>query len=149
LLEAVLIVLHQMIHDQNLNENEQADNKEYSTVSSVVVTEEETKNVIVSELSIDDDSRASTEAGVIRAMIRSLRTMGSKSIQLPGVGSLPAKAVSRKPPPFLRRANRQVPVHQVAKVSDRVSTGWDLWDSAQTARDNPRSRITAMAMGKY
>jgi hypothetical protein len=133
--------------DEKIDDNENISSQPFVSNSDDSVTTSES----------EDEGRASAEAGVIRAMIRSLRTIGRQSIKLPGVGSLPAKAVPRKPPQLLRasRVSRttlpkasQVPVQQVAKLSDRVSTGWGLWDSAQSARDYPRSRLTAMAMGK-
>lgn len=60
------------------------------------------------------DDRGSAEAGVVRGIARSV---GRQAVKLPSVGRLP-------------RAHHRFPVQKVAKISDRMSTGWGVWDSA-------------------
>ncbi|CAB9521575.1 expressed unknown protein [Seminavis robusta] len=77
-----------------------------------------------------DDTAAhagTTEAGIVRGVSRSVaqravaaRTAGRGLAQLPSVGSLPRSAARRT----------RVPVRQVAKLTDRMSTGLDVWESA-------------------
>ena len=60
------------------------------------------------------DDRGSAEAGVVRGLARSV---GRQAVKFPSVGRLP-------------RTHHRFPFQKVAKISDRMSTGWGIWDSA-------------------
>jgi hypothetical protein len=96
-----------------------------------------------------------TEAGIVRGVSRSVAQRGARSMaKLPAVGKLPRTTV--KPPRgavhvpkhvvarttpkgnAIRSATRRrVPVRRVAKVTDRMSTGLDLWESGTEAATEP------------
>lgn len=69
-------------------------------------------------------------AAVVRGISRSVRSSGRSIFKLPTIGSLPRHAVIRK----------RVPVRQVARLSDRFSTGIDLLKSA--VESSERRRVT-------
>lgn len=78
----------------------------------------------------DDDKQgdektsvAAAEAGITRGALRSL---GKSAIRLPAVGRLPVarRGVSVRP---------RLQVKQIARVSDRVSTGLDVLSTVQKA----------------
>lgn len=89
-----------------------------------------------------DASAGSTEAGIVRGVSRSV------AVSRAGVGRLPLspRAVPRNVP-----VPRRVPVKQVARLTDRMSTGWDVWDAAasqdsavQKRRQQLRSFATSL-----
>lgn len=68
----------------------------------------------------EDSNHAEAAGGVVRGAARSLgRTVLRPALKAP-VGSLPHRAVFRQ----------RLPLKQVAKVSDRLSTGYDWWSTA-------------------
>lgn len=69
-----------------------------------------------STTSSDKEDTSSEAAGVVRGLARSFKGM----MRFPGVGSLPRRAVLK----------RRLPVQRVASVSDRLSTGIDLFQTA-------------------
>jgi hypothetical protein len=82
---------------------------------------------------------ASAEAaGVVRGLSRSL---GRTVARIP-MGSVPRRALFRA---------KRLPVRQVAKISDRLSTGWDWWTSAveSTSNDDTRARTTTRRAGAF
>ena len=79
-----------------------------------------------------DDGPSSEAAGIVRGISRSIRGV----FRFPGIGRLPRQVVKQR-----------LPVRRVAKVSDRLSTGLDVWYSAVDAtaetRKSWRIRITS------
>jgi hypothetical protein len=84
------------------------------------------------------DDRGSAEAGVVRGLARSMQTIGRQAVKLPSVGRLPAP----------RSGVVRLPVKQVAKISDRISTGWSMWDSAQETGAWQASRLRQFAISE-
>ena len=84
------------------------------------------------------DDRGSKEAGVVRGLARSMQTIGRHSVKLPSMGRLPAP----------RPGGVRLPVKQVAKISDRISTGWSMWDSAQETGAWQTSRLRQFAISE-
>lgn len=91
--------------------------------------------------SVDENHahNASAEAaGIVRGFARSV---GRSVARLP-IGSLPRRAVFR----------RRLPVRQVAKLSDRIATGLDLFSSAVESTEGKQrmilSRVTSFATCK-
>ena len=90
----------------------------------------------------DNDKHAeagSAEAGIVRGVSRSVaqravaaRTAGRTIVKLPSVGRLP-RAAPRHVATTATKSARLVPVKRVARLTDRVSTGMDLWDSAASS----------------
>ena len=78
--------------------------------------------VVVDE---DEDPNASA-AGLIRGALRSI---GRSAARLPTVGRLP-----------IQRPN--LPVKQIAKLSDRLSLGFDIYDSASESKLGSRWRLS-------
>jgi hypothetical protein len=100
----------------------------------------------------EHDRRNKTEAGVARGAARSL---GTTAARLPAVGRLPLgrPAVTVPRPPVSVHHGmmpRRLPVKQVAKISDRVSQGIDLYDLAaeSSARESHLLRIRSFALSK-
>ena len=87
----------------------------------------------------DAEERASAEAGVVRGLARSIQTTGRQAARFPAVGRLPA--ASRLP--------SRIPVKQVAKISDRVSTGWDVWDTANETGAWKLSRLRPFVICEF
>jgi hypothetical protein len=83
-------------------------------------------------LSEEDDRRNKAEAGIARGAVRSMgRSVAKTAAKLPAVGRLPAV----RPVPVPRSGAvmpRRLPVKQVAKISDRMSQGLDLYDSVSS-----------------
>jgi hypothetical protein len=85
-----------------------------------------------------DDKRNTAEAGIARGAVRAMSKSATRATaQFPSIGSLPrpmpAKIVVPKAAPGVGVVMpRKLPVRQVAKVSDRVSQGLDLYDLATT-----------------
>ena len=91
--------------------------------------------------SSSDDTSASADlsgeaAGVVRGVSRSI-------VRGPLIGRLPATAP--KPPTVTGRGllRQRVPVRRVARVSDRVSTGWDWYTSASEVEDTSNGATKA------
>lgn len=81
------------------------------------MSSDETDSDTLSDASTSDKEDTSSEAaGIVRGVARSFKGM----IRFPGVGSLPRHAVLK----------RRLPVQRVANVSDRLSTGIDLFQTA-------------------
>lgn len=83
--------------------------------------------------STDEDHKndlSGEAAGVVRGVSRSV-------VRAPLIGRLPAASpkVVVKPPSSVTRGilRRNLPTRQVARVSDRVSKGWDFYASARDA----------------
>ena len=97
-----------------------------------------------------DTTTSSEAAGIIRGLGQSIKGM----IRLPGVGSLPRQhsilrkfrsmirfpGVGRLPHQHAIFSKRRLPVQRVASVSDRLSTGMDL---VQTALEQERAEMAA------
>jgi hypothetical protein len=96
----------------------------------------------------DADERGSAEAGAVRGLARSVQTMGRQAVKLPTLGRLPAQA-PRMPAPRPRSSGTRIPVKQVAKISDRISTGWDLWDTASETGAWKWSNIRPFVVCEY
>jgi hypothetical protein len=78
----------------------------------------------------DDDQHTHAEAagGVVRGAARSL----GRSVLKAPVGSLPHRAVFRQ----------RLPLRQVAKLSDRLSTGYDWWSTAvESTTDGKKNQV--------
>jgi hypothetical protein len=109
----------------------------------------------------EEEERNKAEAGIARGAARS---MGLSAARLPAVGRLPAvprPMVVRIPRPPAPRVvmpksaprvamPRRLPVKQVAKVSDRVSQGLDLYDLAaeSSAKESNLSKLRSFASSK-
>lgn len=105
----------------------------------------------------DDDARHKAEAGLVRGAARSLGRV-SRS---PMVGRLPAPRTvvprsvttvpSAAPRPTGAVMPRRLPVQRVAKVSDRVSQGLDLYDlaSASSAKESYISKVRSFASSTF
>lgn len=73
----------------------------------------------------DDQDRTSSEAaGIVRGISRSIRGARGSIFRFPAIGRLPRQAVVKQ---------RRLPVRQVAKLSDRISTGLDVLSTAVDA----------------
>ena len=85
----------------------------------------------------DDDGRGRTSseaAGVVRGLSRSIKGATGSLFRFPAIGRLPRQV-----------AKQRLPVRRVAKMSDRLSTGLDLFSSAvdaAEARKSWRIRLT-------
>lgn len=109
----------------------------------------------------DDGSRGgdagATEAGIVRGVSRSVaqravaaRSAGRSLAKLPSVGRLPRAPTPRALPKAavgaapLKAATKavKVPVKSVARLTDRVSTGLDLWEMASSSGDDMASSST-------
>ena len=89
-----------------------------------------------------EDHTSSESAGIVRGAARTATTLSRRGI----VGRLPKPAV--KPAvipknipkgPMPRVLPKKVPLKHVAKVSDRLSTGFDAYDAASSSNTNPAS----------
>lgn len=91
----------------------------------------------------ENAARASAaEAGITRGALRSL---GRSAVRLPAVGRLPI--TRRGGAPALRT---RLQVKQVARVSDRVSTGLDLLNTAQEANlSRKRARFQRLVTSEW
>jgi hypothetical protein len=84
----------------------------------------------------DDEDPNASSAGLIRGALRSI---GRSAARLPTVGRLPTQ-----------RPN--LPVKQIAKLSDRLSLGLDIYDSASESKLGSRwrlSRVIQFASSKF
>lgn len=103
-----------------------------------------------SESSNDSSQDTSSEAaGVVRGLARSIQGM----IRHPGVGSLPRRPVLKELKNMIRFPGvgslprqtavlkRRLPVQRVASVSDRLSTGIDLFQTAVEQQIEEASRL--------
>ena len=100
----------------------------------------------------DDNSAeaGSTEAGIVRGVSRSVaqravaaRTAGRSMAKLPSVGRLPRSAPRHvAATTTATKSARLVPVKRVARLTDRVSTGWDLWDTAAASSSGEETATT-------
>ena len=82
----------------------------------------------------------STEAGIVRGVSRSMaqravaaRSAGRSLAKLPSVGRLPRSA---------QRGRTMVPVKRVAKVTDRMSQGLDVWELASSSSKDSTTTAT-------
>ena len=80
----------------------------------------------------DANKGGAAEAGVVRGASRTIgqyiRAVSQSAARLPSVGRLPGKIPRRISMP------RKLPVKQVARISDRISQGYDVWDTAKESR---------------
>jgi hypothetical protein len=83
----------------------------------------------------EEDLRNKTEAGIARGAVRSLARSAAR---FPAVGRIPVArpVVLPRPVPMKMVMPRRLPVKQVAKISDRMSQGLDLYDSAAESSAN-------------
>ena len=85
-----------------------------------------------------EDHTSSESAGIVRGAARTATTLSRRGI----VGRLPKPAV--KPTviprgPMPRVLPKKMPLKHVAKVSDRLSTGFDAYDAVSSSNANPTS----------
>jgi hypothetical protein len=93
-------------------------------------------NVVDDNDNVDDEDLNASAAGLIRGALRSI---GRSAARLPTVGRLP-----------IQRPN--LPVKQIAKLSDRLSLGLDIYDSASESKLGSRwrlSRVIQFASSKF
>ena len=147
---------------------------------------------------VENNNRASAEAGAVRGVARSLqKSVGQRLVKFPAMGRLPAPKMPVPPPsasssslpsslssiskstggrirlpkniPKPRAGGggggatgsagrsmpssvtpKSIPVRQVAKISDRMSTGLDVLDTAQETGVSWRlTRFVSFAVGKF
>lgn len=108
----------------------------------------------------EEDRRNKAEAGIARGAARSLgrtagaaRSLGRTAVTLPTVGRLPMPrpaVVLPRPPPARLVMPRRLPVKHVAKISDRVSQGLDLYELAaeSSAKESRLLKIRSFASSK-
>jgi hypothetical protein len=85
---------------------------------------------------VEDEDPNASAAGLIRGALRSI---GRSAAKLPTVGRLP-----------IQRPN--LPIKQIAKLSDRLSLGLDIYDSASESKLGSRwrlSRVIQFASSKF
>ncbi|KAL3936319.1 MAG: hypothetical protein SGBAC_008334 [Bacillariaceae sp.] len=92
--------------DQNQNQNQDQDHARAMTDSELSQEEEDED---------DENDLGSEAAGVVRGFSRSL----GRNAARPMIGRLPRQVIRQR-----------LPVKQVARVSDRLSTGYDWWSTA-------------------
>ena len=107
----------------------------------------------------DRDDRGAVEAGVARGVVRSMARQG---LRLPAVGRLPLRAATggkgfpkagssglpmAAPPRIVMP--RRLPVRDVARISDRMSQGLDVWGSAEEVQWRLLSRLHNFATSEY
>jgi hypothetical protein len=106
--------------------------------------------------STGNKTAATSEAGLVRGAARSLGSSGRQGIammRLPTVGRLPVAAPTHGVTPTIFRGRvakikttsipRRIPVKKVAKVSDQVSQGMSLYDSAAESSSSNTSVNTS------
>jgi hypothetical protein len=97
----------------------------------------------------EDDHRNKAEAGIARGAVRSMgRSVAKTAAKFPAVGRLPTV----RPVPVPRAGAvmpRRLPVKQVAKISDRMSQGLDLYDSVSSESTQSKVlRLTSFVSSK-
>jgi hypothetical protein len=93
-------------------------------------------NDVVDDVDDEDEDPNASAAGLIRGALRSI---GRSAAKLPTVGRLP-----------IQRPN--LPIKQIAKLSDRLSLGLDIYDSASESKLGSRwrlSRVIQFASSKF
>jgi hypothetical protein len=93
-------------------------------------------NDVVDDVDDEDEDPNASAAGLIRGALRSI---GRSAAKFPTVGRLP-----------IQRPN--LPIKQIAKLSDRLSLGLDIYDSASESKLGSRwrlSRVIQFASSKF
>jgi hypothetical protein len=89
------------------------------------------------QLNQDEDNNTSAEAGgIVRGAARTATTMSRRAVigRLPKAPPKPPRIIIPKgKAPMPRIMPKKVPIKHVARVSDRISTGFDVYDSVTSS----------------